>query len=46
MMEAECRRIDAFEVWCWRSFLRVLGLQGDQINQSLMKSILNIYWKD
>ena len=21
--EAECRRIDAFELWCWRSILRV-----------------------
>ena len=24
--KAECRRIDAFELWCWR---RLLGLQGD-----------------
>ena len=24
MREAEHRRIDAFEVWCWRRFLRVL----------------------
>ena len=22
--KAECRRIDAFELWCWRRFLRVL----------------------
>ena len=21
--EAECRRIDAFELWCWRRLLRV-----------------------
>ena len=21
--EAECQRIDAFELWCWRRFLRV-----------------------
>ena len=27
--KAECRRIDAFEVWCWRRLLRVPGLQGD-----------------
>ena len=27
--KAECRRIDAFELWCWRKLLRVLGLQGD-----------------
>ena len=27
--KAECRRIDAFELWCWRRLLRVLGLQGE-----------------
>ena len=27
--KAECRRIDAFGLWCWRRFLRVLGLQGE-----------------
>ena len=27
--KAEHRRTDAFEVWCWRRLLRVLGLQGD-----------------
>ena len=28
--KAECRRIDAFELWCWRRILREsLGLQGD-----------------
>ena len=26
--KAECRRIDAFELWCWRRLLRVPGLQG------------------
>ena len=25
--KAECWRIDAFELWCWRRLLRVLGLQ-------------------
>ena len=24
--KAECQRIDTFEQWCWRRFLRVLGL--------------------
>ena len=28
--KAERRRIDAFELWCWRRLLRFLGLQGDQ----------------
>ena len=27
--KAERRRIDAFELRCWRKLLRVLGLQGD-----------------
>ena len=27
--KAECRRIDAFELWCWRRLLRVFELQGD-----------------
>ena len=27
--KAELRRIDAFELWCWRQLLKVLGLQGD-----------------
>ena len=26
--KAECRRIDAFELWCWRRLLKTLGLQG------------------
>ena len=26
--KAECRRIDAFELWCWRSLLRVSGTEG------------------
>ena len=33
--KAECRRIDAFELWCWRKLLREsLGLQGDQTSPS------------
>ena len=27
--KAERQRIDAFELWCWRRLLRVLGLQRD-----------------
>ena len=29
--KAECRRIDALELWCWRS---LLGLQGDPTSPS------------
>ena len=31
--KAECQRTDAFELWCWRRLLRVLGLQGDPTSQ-------------
>ena len=34
MKKAECRRIDAFELWCWRRHLRVPWMQGDKISQS------------
>ena len=27
--KAERRRVDGFELWCWRRLLRVLELQGD-----------------
>ena len=33
--KAEHRRIDAFELWCWRRLLRVLWrVRGDQTAQS------------
>ena len=32
--KAEHRKIDAFELWCWRRLLRVLGLQGDPTSPS------------
>ena len=32
--KAEHQRIDAFELWCWRRLLRVLGLQGDPTRPS------------
>ena len=32
--KAERQRIDAFELWCWRGFLRGLGLQGDPTSPS------------
>ena len=28
--KAECQRINAFELWCWRRLLRALGLQEIQ----------------
>ena len=32
--KAEGRRIDAFELWCWRRLLRVLWTAGDETSQS------------
>ena len=44
--KAECQRIDAFELWCWRKLLRV-PLTARRSNQSILKeSVLNIHWKD
>ena len=34
----ECRRIDAFELWCWRSFFRV-PWTARRSNQSILKEI-------
>ena len=36
--KAEHRRIDAFELWCWRRLLRV-PLTGRRSNQSILKEI-------
>ena len=36
--KAEHRRIDAFELWCWRRLLRVPW--------TARRSVLNIHWKD
>ena len=32
--KAECRRIYAFELWCWRRVLRVPWTQGDPASPS------------
>ena len=36
--KAECRRIDAFELWCWRGLLRVPWTARTS-NQSILKEI-------
>ena len=36
--KAECQRIDAFELWCWRRLLRV-PWTARRSNQSLLKEI-------
>ena len=36
--KAECQRIDAFDLWCWRRLLRVLWT-ARRSNQSILKEI-------
>ena len=36
--KAECRRINAFELWCWRRLLRVPW--------TARRSVLSVRWKD
>ena len=44
--KAECQRIDVFELWCWRRFLRV-PWTARRSNQSILKrSVLTVHWKD
>ena len=44
--KAECRRIDVFELWCWRRLLRVpwTARRSDQSIQR--RSALGVHWKD
>ena len=44
--KAECRRIDAFELWCWRRLLRV-PWTARRSNQSILRrSTLGFLWKE
>ena len=40
--KAECRRIDAFELWCWRRLLRI-SRTSRRSNQSILKEISTEY---
>ena len=40
--KAECRRIDAFKLWCWRRLLRVPWTVR-RLNQSVLKEINTEY---
>ena len=42
MKKAECRRIDAFELWCWRRLLRV-PRTARKSNQSILREINSEY---
>ena len=44
--KAECQRIDAFELWCWRRLLRV-PWTARRSKQSILKEIaLGFLWKE
>ena len=43
--KAECQRIDAFELWCWRGLLRV-PWTARRSNQSILKEICPEYSLD
>ena len=48
--KAEHRRIDAFELWCWRRLLRVPWTarrsKQSRSNQSPRRPVLGVHWKD
>ena len=44
--KAECRRIDAFELWCWRRLLRVPWTARRSSQSILKRSVLGVLWKD
>ena len=41
--KAECWRIAAFELWCWRRFLRVTWT-ARRLNQLILQEISPEYW--
>ena len=41
--KAECKRLDAFELWCWRRLLRV-PWTARRSNQFILKEISPEYW--
>ena len=43
--KAECRRIDAFKLWCWERLLRVPWIARRSKQSRLKEMSLNIYWK-
>ena len=44
--KAECRRIDAFELWCWRRLLRVPSTTGRSKQSILKRLVLGVHCRD
>ena len=46
LKNSQCRRIDAFELWCWRRILLV-SWTARRSSQSILNEISpNVHWKD
>ena len=43
---AECQKIDAFELWCWRRLLRVPWIARRSNQPILKESSPGVLWKD
>ena len=44
--KAKLRRIDAFELWCWRRLLRVPWTARRSSQSILRRSVLGVLWKE
>ena len=44
--KAEYRKIDSFELWCWRRLLRVPWTARRSNQYILKRSVLGVHWKD
>ena len=42
--KSDCKRIDTFELWCWRRLLRVPWTARSPTSQPKRKSVLSIHW--
>ena len=45
LKKAVHQRTDAFELWCWTRLLRV-PWTARRSNQSILKEVLGVHWKD
>ena len=44
--KAECQKIDAFELWCWRRLFRVPWTARRSNQPTYRRSVLGFHWKD
>ena len=46
IMKAEHKRIDAFELWCWRRLLKVPWTTRRSNQFILEETVVDVQWKD